>query len=296
MLAGLIARLVVVATASALSHGLAHAQSLSAEQERVLKAKDSFRDCETCPEMVVMPAGSFTMGSPPNEPGRSFIVGLPSEPKVDVEGPQHSVTFARPFAVGKFAVTFAEWDACAADGGCNSYRPDDWQWGRGKQPVINVSWNDAKAYVVWLRRKSGKPYRLLSEAEREYVTRAGTTTPYWWGTAITPQQANYKTAPFVPYSKQRTQPVDAFEPNPWGLYQVHGNVYDWVEDCWNDGYLGTPADGSAWTDGACLRHVIRGGCFDDTPDSLRSAARGWGGPPTRRMTLVGFRVARALAP
>src|SRR5258707_5725725 len=120
--------------------------------------------------MVVVPSGSFTMGSPASELQRD-----------QNEGPQHRVSFARPFAVGKFAVTFDEWDACVADGGCNGYRPDDRGWGRGKQPVINVTWGDAKAYVEWLSRKTGKTYRLLAEAEREYVARAGTTTPFWSG-------------------------------------------------------------------------------------------------------------------
>ena len=141
---------------------------------------ESFRDCPDCPEMVVAPAGSFAMGSPETEPDR-----------MAQEGPQHRVTFAEPFAVGRFAVTFAEWDACAADGGCGGYKPGDQGWGRGNRPVINVDWNDAKAYVQWLSKKTGKPYRLLSEAEREYVARAGTATPFWWGSAITPADANY---------------------------------------------------------------------------------------------------------
>jgi formylglycine-generating enzyme required for sulfatase activity len=141
-------------TAGAALHGLAHAEPLAPAQERALKATDSFRECENCPEMVVVPAGVFTMGSPQDEPGRSVIVGLPHEPRIDPEGPQHRVTFARPFAVGRFSVTFAEWDTCVADGGCNGYRPDDWEWGRGKMPVINVSWNDAQGYVAWLSRKT----------------------------------------------------------------------------------------------------------------------------------------------
>ena len=286
----------IIAMAGALLPGGAHAQSLSVAQERALGIGDSFKECADCPEMVVVPPGSFVMGSPPNEPGRGVIVGLPNEPQVDGEGPQRQVRFERRFAVGKFAVTFAEWDACVADGGCNGYRPYDVDWGRGKLPVINVSWNHAKAYVAWLSRKTGKPYRLLSEAEREYVARAGTTTPYWWGSTISPQQANYKTAAFVRFSDQRTVPVDSFQPNPWGLYQVHGNVYDWVEDCWNDTYRDAPTDGSARTSGDCVRHVIRGGCFDDFPDSLRSAGRGWVSPPSRGANIVGFRVARTLEP
>jgi formylglycine-generating enzyme required for sulfatase activity len=286
-------RFVVAAAATVLLHGVAQAQSLSAEQERALKPTDAFRECDACPEMVMVPAGSFMMGVAKNDPGRR-VVGPPDELRVDE--PQHLVTFARPFAVGKFAVSFAEWDACAADGGCNRYRPRDWDWGRGKMPVIEVSWNDAKAYVAWLSRKTAKPYRLLSEAEREYVARAGTTTPYWWGTSISKEQANYRYESFIPFSKQRTLPVDSYRPNPWGLYQVHGNVYDMVEDCWNDSYVGAPADGSAWTTGDCIRHVTRGGCFDDFPESLHVAARGWVGPPTRRTTLIGFRVARTLGP
>jgi len=154
--------------------------ALSPDQERALKPKDTFKECKNCPEMVVVPAGAFTMGSPASEQGRS-----------NVEGPQRNVTFGNPFAVGKFTLTFDEWDACVADGGCNGYRPDDQGWGRGRQPVINVSSDDAKAYVAWLAKKTGKSYRLLSEAEREYVTRAGTTTPFWWGSSISTSQANY---------------------------------------------------------------------------------------------------------
>jgi len=136
-------------------------------EKRCLKPKDTFKDCDACPEMVVVPAGSFTMGSPANEPQRSKSEA------------QARVTIAKPFAAGKFAVTFDEWDACVADRGCNGYKPDDQGWGRGTRPVINVNCDDVKAYAAWLSRKIGKTYRLLSEAEREYVTRAGTTTPFW---------------------------------------------------------------------------------------------------------------------
>jgi formylglycine-generating enzyme required for sulfatase activity len=214
------------------------------------RTPDVFKECATCPEMVVVPAGTLTMGSPESEPGRSTD-----------EGPQHAVTFARPFAVGRFAVTFDEWDACATDGGCGGNRPSDQGWGRGRRPAINVSWNDAKAYVAWLSRKTGKTYRLPSEAEREYVTRAGTTTPFWWGSSISTSQANYNGN--YTYGggargeyREKTLPVDTFQPNPWGLYQVHGNVSEWVEDCWNDS---APSDGSAWTSGDCSSRVVRGG-------------------------------------
>jgi formylglycine-generating enzyme required for sulfatase activity len=187
-----------------------------------------FKDCPTCPEMVIVPAGNFTMCS---------FAGEPSEVEV-------RVSIAAPFAVGRFAVTFDEWDACVADGDCNGYRPTDAEWGRGKHPVINVSWDDAKAYTGWLSHKTGKDYRLLSEAEREYVTRAGRTTPFWWGSSITPKQANYdgNDDPFKGGGdyRGRTVPVDSLEPNPWGLYNVHGNVWEWTEDCWNERSAGGP--------------------------------------------------------
>jgi formylglycine-generating enzyme required for sulfatase activity len=148
------------------------------------------------------------------------------------------VTLARPFAVGRFAVTFDEWDACAADGGCNGYKPEDKGWGRGRRPVIEVSWDDAKAYVAWLSKTTGKTYRQLSEAEREYVTRAGTTTPFWWGNSISTSQANYDGTSVNGEYRQQTLPVGSLQPNPWGLYHVHGNVWEWVEDCNHGSYSG----------------------------------------------------------
>ena len=263
---------------------------LSAERERVLKPKDSFKDCDKCPEMIVVPAGSFKMGSPESEPAHELY-----------EGPEHTVTIAKPFAVGRFAVTFDEWDACAADGGCNAYKPVDQNWGRGRRPVIHVSWDDAKAYVAWLSRKSGKIYRLLSEAEREYITRAGTTTPFWWGSSISTSQANFdgtKTYGSGPTGdfRQQTVPVDKFQPNPWGLYQVHGNVWDYVEDCFHETYAGAPSDGSAWTFEDCGLRVIRGGSWQRDPLHLRSASRG--ASPSNNQTYydVGLRVARTLTP
>jgi formylglycine-generating enzyme required for sulfatase activity len=262
---------------------------LSAFEESVLKPKDSFRECDNCPEMVVMPAGSFTMGSPDSEKLRGRF-----------EGPQHRVTFGRPFAVGKFAVTFEEWDACVLDGGCDGYTPKDEGWGRGRRPAINVSWNDANAYADWLSGKTGKSYRLLSEAEREYVTRAGTATPFWWGTKITPQQANYDgnyiyddgpTGEF----RRRTLPVDSFRPNRWGLHQVSGNAWEWTQDCWHENYAGAPSDGSAWESEGCRYRVVRGGSWATYPGDLRAAVRGRF-PPDFRGNSQGFRLARTLAP
>jgi formylglycine-generating enzyme required for sulfatase activity len=261
---------------------------------------ESFKDCKDCPEMVVAPAGSFMMGSTQEE--IDGLVKQYPQPLFKNEGPQHQVTFKNAFAAGKYAVTFAEWDACVADGGCGGYKPSDEGWGREDRPVINVSSYDAKAYVLWLSKKTGQPYRLLSEAEREYVTRAGTSTPYWWGSSISTQQANYNGN--YTYGggnkgevRNKTVPVRSFDPNPWGLYQVHGNVFEWVEDCYtyqND-YQGAPDDGSAWTRGECRIHVLRGGSWNNLPLGLRSAWR-FDLNPISRISYIGFRVARRLNP
>ena len=260
--------------------------ALSPERERALKPMDLFKECSDCPEMVVVPAGSFLMGSPANEPGRTTKEGL-----------QHTVTFTRNFAVGRFELTFAEWDACVADGGCQGYKPDSQGWGRGRQPAINVSWDDAKAYVAWLTKVTGKSYRLLSEAEREYVTRAGTTTPFWWGNTILTTQANYNGTPYGIGAKGEyrghTVAVDLFAPNAWGLFQVHGNIYEWTEDCGHENNQGAPGDGSAWTTGDCTSRIIRGGSWDYDAEYLRSGSRLAYAIDTRDVWL-GFRVGRSL--
>jgi formylglycine-generating enzyme required for sulfatase activity len=258
----------------------------------------SFRDtaasdqpCPICPEMVVVPAGGFLMGSPHNEPGRE-----PTEGQV-------GVTFARSFAVGKYAVTFEEWDACVADGGCKGYRPNDQGWGRERQPVINVSWDDVDWYIAWLKQKTGKSYRLLSEAEREYATRAGKSSPFWWGTSITPRQANYDGSTVYQGGgaageyRQKTLAVDSFGANPWGLYNVHGNLWEWTADCWSSVNNGYPSDGGPRIDGAedCDRRVKRGGAWDSEPKLLRAASRARS-EQGLRTTDIGFRVARQLSP
>ena len=258
--------------------------------------------CPMCPEMVVAPSGSFAMGSTSSEIA-ALIKEFPSDKEWwQSEGPQRRVTISSAIAVGKFAVTFDEWDACVADGGCNGYKPADQGWGRGKRPVINVHWDDAKAYAAWLTRKTGKTYRLLSEAEREYVARAGTTTAFWWGPSISTRQANYDgNNTFAGSAKgeyrAKTMPVDSFDANPWGLYQVHGNVYDWTEDCWHANYQGAPTDGSAWTT-ACTdsgRRVVRGGAWFNIPRFLRSAIRSRDSTVYRSFYLS-FRLARTLNP
>ena len=251
-------------------------------------AGDVFRDCDGCPEMVVIPAGSFMMGSPASEEGRR-----------DGEGPQHRVTL-RSFALGATEVTFDEWEACVRGGGCNGYRPGDQGWGRGSRPVIMVSWEDAQAYASWLSAETGAAYRLPSESEWEYAARAGTTTPFHTGATISTDQANYHGG--YTYGsgrpgtyRRRTTPVGTFAPNAFGLYDVHGNVFEWVEDCWHSDYAGAPNDETAWTSGGrCSHRVLRGGSWDNLPRLLRSAAR------SRRLTAgtrsngAGFRVARTL--
>jgi formylglycine-generating enzyme required for sulfatase activity len=242
-----------------------------------------FRDCTLCPQMVVIPAGEFTMGSPPAERGAEA---------------QHRVTIASPFAVSKFEITFDEWDACVKEGGCGGYRPHDQGWGRGKRPVINTSWEDAKAYTDWLSRKTGKPYRLLSEAEWEYAARAGTTTMFAYGDALSPRQANYdgSTDGSGPsdVNRQKTVPVGSFPPNRFGLHDMHGNVSEWVEDCWHDDYTAAaPTDGSPWHDGDCNGRVVRGGSWEDSPAEHRSAAR-TGGYKVDQFYTDGIRIARGL--
>ena len=240
-------------------------------------AGDVFRDCDGCPEMVVIPSGEFQMGSPASEEGR-----------YDSEGPQHRVTL-KSFALGVTEVTFDEWDACVRDGGCNGYRPDDRGWGRGSRPVINVSWEDAQAYASWLSAETGAAYRLPSESEWEYAARAGTTTPFHTGATISVYQANFQD------ERNRTLYVGMFfAPNVFGLYNVHGNVREWVEDCWHDNYRGAPSDGTAWVRGGnCSRRVLRGGSWYNLPRSLRSAAR-HRDSTEYRYSFAGFRVARTL--
>ena len=236
-----------------------------------------FRDCDFCPEMVVTPAGTSRMGSPASEVGRW-----------ENEGPQHRVTL-RSFALGVTEVTFDEWEACVRGGGCGGYRPVDRGWGRGARPVILVSWEDAQAYVSWLSAETGVAYRLPSESEWEYAARAGTTTPFHTGATISTDQANYNSAYMYP-----TTPVGTFAPNAFGLYDVHGNVWEWVEDCWHNSYLGAPSDGSAWTlGGDCSLRVLRGGSWNRDPRRLRSSYRGKG-VSGHRADNVGFRVAKTL--
>jgi formylglycine-generating enzyme required for sulfatase activity len=254
---------------------------LTASAESALRPKDTFKECTGCPEMVVAPAGDFIMGSPATELGHSAD-----------EEPQHKVTIAKPFAVSKFDVTFDEWDTCYELRECK-VKPGDQGWGRGTRPVINVSWEDTQEYVAWLSKRTGKPYRLLSEAEWEYAARAGTTTAYWWGDEIGKGNANCKNCGSE-WDGHQTSPVESFKSNAFGLYDMVGNVWQWVQDCRHDDYNGAPADGSAWSSGDC-RRVVRGGSWNYDPHYLRSAYRSSGFFDARRYFL-GFRVGRTLSP
>ena len=250
-----------------------------------------FRDCPVCPEMVALPAGSFTMGSPDSEKGRNKD-----------EGPQRAVSFAQAFAIAKFEVTFAQWDACSGEGAC-AHKPGDQGWGRNRRPVINVSWDDAKQFVAWLAKKTGQPYRLPSEAEWEYAARGASTAlpanmPFATGATINYRQANYD-ANFV-YNggkmgiyRQKTLDVGSLPRNGFGLHDMHGNVWEWVEDCYKDSYAGAPANGTAVLARDCSLRILRGGAWNYYPQLLRSAYR-YATAPGVRLDNVGFRVARAL--
>lgn len=256
---------------------------LTAAAERALKSGDSFRECaKDCPEMVVVPAGEFMMGSAANE-----------RDHYGNEDPLHRVTMTRPLAVSKFEVTFEQWDACVAIGAC-AHVPDS-NMGRGTQPVINVSWNNVQQYVVWISTMTGRPYRLLSEAEWEYAARAGTTTAFSWGDEIGKNNADCNGCGSG-WDSRRTAPVGSFAPNQFGLYDMHGNVWEWVEDCLHTNYEGAPKDGSAWiAQGDCNHRVVRGGSWAGYPVGLRSALRFWYSADDHGNDL-GFRVARTLAP
>jgi formylglycine-generating enzyme required for sulfatase activity len=231
------------------------------------------QDCDTCPEVVVVPAGSFMMGSPASEGGRYAN-----------EGPRHLVSLKHAFAIGKFEVTFDDWNACVADGACLPVL--DFGWGQGRRPV-SVLFIEALRYVAWLSQKTGQKYFLPSEAEWEYAARAGSDTPWNTGEAIISDDAN------ILNQFARTVPVGGFPPNAFGLHDTHGNVAEWVQDCFDTGYFGVPADGGAALVVNCPQSITRGGGFGSEPRGVRSASRILvnGG----RAFDTGFRVARALS-
>jgi formylglycine-generating enzyme required for sulfatase activity len=247
---------------------------------------ESFRDVATpwCPEMVVVPAGAFTVNA------------------------QKKVTIAKPFAVGRYAVTRGEFSVFVRETGysvpdeADTYEGGKWELRKGRSfrnpgfiqddshPVVCVNWYDAKAYVQWLSGRMDKGYRLLSDAEWEYACRAGTQTLFWWGSSISTGQANCRGS----YA-QKTMPVKSFQPNPWGLYQVHGNVNEWVEDCMSDDVHNPPSDGSARTTGYCSERILRGGSWLSDPQDLAFSFRFTLNTAGDRHSDVGFRVARTLS-
>lgn len=244
----------------------------------------SFRDCPDCPEMVVIPAGRFDMGDLAGGGNRN-------------ENPVRTVIINYRLAVGRFEVTFDQWNACVADGGC-SHKPDDEGWGQGDRPVIHVNANDAEQYVAWLNDRLGigelaGGYRLLSEAEWEYVARAGTATRYSWGDDVGVGNANCWGCGSE-WDQQQTAPVGSFPANAFGVHDMHGNVSEWVKDCNAPSYWRAPSDGSAWlAGGRCSEQITRGGYWSTIPDSIRVAYRR-GAFADARGNSIGFRVAKSL--
>jgi len=259
------------------------------------------KDCPDCVTLVVIPAGKFEMGSPADEPGR-----------FDAEGPRHTVSI-KSFALSKYPVTGGEFLKFLEATGyqplpCNTalglvwhspgkgiaYAPTDTQ--SPQWPATCLSWKDAQAYIAWMNGKTKKSYRLPSEAEWEYAARAGTDTSRWWGAQIGTNNANCAGCG-SPWDATTIAPVGSFAPNPFGLYDMLGNVWQWVEDCWNESYAGAPTDGSAWKSGTCEKRVMRGGSWSNLPVFVRAAARSRGdadGKDFDYSSYAGFRIARSL--
>jgi formylglycine-generating enzyme required for sulfatase activity len=261
----------------------------SAEEKPAPKASSfrvgaAFSECRDCPEMVVVPPGSFSMGSSQEE--RDTLGVVPVFDKM--ESPQHKVTIRYRFAVSRYEITFDQWDACVADGGCNGYRPADEGWGRRRLPVIYIHYANAMSYVDWLSRKTGERYRLLSEAEWEYAARAGTSTWFLYGNAADPEKANFGE------HVGRTMPVGSYAPNAFGLHDMTGNVAEWTADCHHDGFVGAPTDGSAWDAGLhCKERNVRGSGWSLIGWTTRAAQR-INDPIGQNNNHLGMRVAREL--
>lgn len=269
-----------------------------------------FRDCPACPLMVELPRGRYMMGRAVGEEERTGHDRDPNRPQRtrDIERPRLEVDIAYPFALGKYEVTFDEWDHCVDAGGCG-YRPTDRGFGRGNRPVIHVSRLDAEEYLAWLSEATGQPYRLPSGTEWEYAARAGTTTARWWGDELGTGRAVCDGCGSR-WDDRSTAPVGSFPPNPWGLHDMLSNVSEVVADCWHESYVGHPTDGSprleappGWPDGECKRATWRGGAWPFFAWTVRAATRGGGnmdlgyrGDHPRAGGSRGFRVARAVEP
>lgn len=269
-------------------------------------AAETFQDCSDCPEMAVIPAGSFVMGSPETEAHRGGDEG------------RHAVTFDYDFAVAATPITWDQWEACARDGACDgpgveaalrtgfNGEPiaDYVDHGRGSRPAVGLSWWDAQAYVGWLAARTGRPYRLLSESEFEYAARGGTDTVFWWGDEPSHDYANYG----LPDGEglggdaegrdvwvDHTSPVGSFPANPFGLYDMNGNIYQWIEDCYEPDAAKLPADGSAQKDVGCATRGMRSNSFESNPETMRTANRAFPYTPiTRGRNYLGARVALTL--
>jgi formylglycine-generating enzyme required for sulfatase activity len=298
--------LLVMAALAVVALAPAHGQTQSGRRAAP-SAGDTFKECRNCPEMVVLPAGKVVIGSPPDEP-------LHRENEV-----QKEITFARPFALAKTAVTWDQWEACMRDRWCDGMaidaalrlgqngepNPDYRDYGRGTRPVVGVSWYDAQAFVGWLNFKSGEDdaYRLPSEAEWEYGARAGTATAFPWGPELDHDYGNFGKAEGGLGGKaegrdvwvDETAPVGSFPPNAFGLYDMHGNIFEWTQDCFEQDLSDAPTDGQANTEGDCTVRVFRKGTFMSNPYMQRSARRGAPYQATLRgRNYLGFRVAKTL--
>lgn len=235
-----------------------------------------FKDCKVCPELAVIPAGTFTMGASGREKH---------------EKPAHPVTIAKPFAIGIYEVTFDEWRACFEEKACKRW-PDDHLWGRGRRPVINLYYSEIRQYLDWISKKTGKTYRLPSEAEWEYAARGGTRTEYWWGDDIGQGNANCRNCG-TKWSGKESAPVGSLAPNPYGLYDTAGNIWEYVQDCWNPTHLGAPADGKPRFEGKCRDRVTKGGSWYYFSKLSRSAFR-YKNDVRVKSYNIGFRVLREL--
>jgi len=249
------------------------------------KPGDRFRDCDDCPEQVVLPAGDFVMGEKGGGIAKDALaVG---------------VSIPASFSISRFEITFASWDACTADGGCAGYRPPDEGWGRGMRPVINVNWNDALNYVQWLTKKTGQTYRLPSEAEWEYAARAGTKSGYWWGKEAGINQAVCQDCGSI-FDGERTAPVGSFSMNKFGLFDTAGNVWEWVSDCYDKQSYQFHKDypepfyriAKFQKFDTCSR-VLRGGGWDVMTLGIKPSFR-FASSPSNRTNIYGFRVVREI--
>lgn len=258
--------------------GFLTSKTTYASDDGAISSGAAFIDCDGCPKMVVIPVGNFLMGEPSD-------TGLANEK------PVHELSITKPFAVGVTEVTYAQWDQCVSDGGC-AHNPGDDNWGRGNRAVAYVNWADVSEFLAWISNKTGKAYRLLTEAEWEYAARAGTTTLYPWSNEFMPGKAVCLSCDV---GSVMTIEVGQLEPNNFGLHDTVGSQKEWVQDCWNGSYEGAPTDGTAWLTGDCTRRVFRGGSWYDSSRFIRLASRA-GAVAVERLDIIGFRIARDINP